>query len=252
MTKVTTISSKTNPLIQHFILLQSDKKYRNEKQRVLVEGINAISDLLKTTTAERLIVLSGYTLPKDLLYKEIIYVTFELLQKISKVKTTQSVIAELEIPKESSLDEKKLIIAFDQLQDPGNLGTLLRSALALGFEGAFFINGCDPFNDKALRAAKGATFNLPFQHGTWDTLQQIVEKNKLTPFIASINGKSVLELKIPERILLILGNESQGVQNPSHFQYQKVSIPMHRGVESLNVASAGAILMYALQNQGLR
>ncbi len=151
------------------------------------------------------------------------------------------------MPKEPSWEGKKYFLILDSLSDPGNLGTLFRTALALGWDGIWLTPGTvDPFNDKALRAARGATFCLPF---AWKTREEIIEATKkgaLTLYTADIEGKPLHTISPRPPLALILSSESHGPQNwPS----EKITIPMQPHVESLNVASSGAILLYTLRQK---
>jgi TrmH family RNA methyltransferase len=135
----------------------------------------------------------------------------------------------------------------DRISDPGNLGTLLRTALALGWEGAFLTpHSADPFNDKAIRASKGACFFLPLQEGSYEELEELLKENQITAYVADLKGTSLPNLKVKHPLALILGNESLGPSAWAKQHGSAISIPMKKDVESLNVASAGAILMYEL------
>ena len=137
--------------------------------------------------------------PESLKADEKVIVPPSVMQKISGVKTPEGLIAELKMPPNISLQGKRYILAIDGISDPGNLGTLLRTALALGWEGAYIVEGsCDPYNDKALRAAKGATFRLPLYQGSWDTLLQL----PLPRYVANLEGKSINEFASKEGAIL--------------------------------------------------
>ena len=114
-------------------------------------------------------------------------------------------IAEIEMPKESTLEKCRFVLALDGVADPGNLGTLLRSALAFGWEGIFLLeNSCDLFNDKAIRAARGATFRLAFASGSWEKLQEIIKKYKWEPYAADLTGISPEKIKGKKSLLLVV------------------------------------------------
>ena len=137
----------------------------------------------------------------------------------------------------------------DRLQDPGNLGTLLRTALAFGWEGVAAIPGTvDFFNDKALRAAQGAAFFLPY---SWMEPEQIADwakKKKAEIWIADAKGKQFSGISFRPPLALVLGSEGRGPGAWFRDFGRLLSIPLQNNVESLNVAAAGAILLYALRN----
>ena len=102
----------------------------------------------------------------------------------------------------------------------------------------------DPFNDKALRAAKGATFFLPLYSGTWQELQALCKQDSIQIFVSAIDGKDLCNTQVSNSIALVLGNEAKGVKAPSTILYDTVRIPMASSMDSLNVAVAAGILMY--------
>ena len=130
----------------------------------------------------------------------------------------------------------------------GNLGTLLRTALALNWQAVFITNSStDPYNDKALRAAKGATFRLPLMQGSWEDLNVLIKKHQMHVFVADKQGTQLSKITPQTPILLVLGNEAHGASSFAKERYKRICIPMNPQMESLNVASAGAILMYQLR-----
>jgi TrmH family RNA methyltransferase len=130
----------------------------------------------------------------------------------------------------------------DRVADPGNLGTLLRSAQAFGWDGVYLIDGCcDPFNDKALRAAKGATFALPYAQGSFDRLQTLGSWQLM---VADLKGRPPEQVAVGGPLALVLGNEAAGVQEAIRKQGTAVTLPTAAAVDSLNVSVAGGILMY--------
>ncbi len=241
------IKSLQHPIVKHLVLLRNERSYRYEQQSVLIVGKRVIKELRKETTFKTLILEEGYADPSSFNAKEVFFVTKEILKKITGLQNPEGIAAEIQMPVEGSLEGKNHLIVLDGVSDPGNLGTLLRTALALGWDGAYITeNSVDPFNDKALRAAKGATFHLPLIQGSWENLHALIEKHGYTVFIADKNGTTLKNTKPQKPLMLVLGNETRGANVKAKKNYTSVSIPMHPSMESLNVASAGAILMYGL------
>jgi RNA methyltransferase, TrmH family len=234
------IESLQHPLIKHLVKLRQDRAYRYTCKRVFVEGKNLINELPHAIA----IVGIEDNFPPHLKSCERVVVTPAVMQKISAVKTPEGLIAEVEMPPNQSMLEKEFILAIDGVSDPGNLGTLLRTALALGWEGAFILEGsCDPYNEKALRAAKGATFRLPLCQGSWDELMKIPKPR----YVADLQGESIKDYRPKKGAILVLGKESLGVSPLAKKECTPLTIPMSGAMESLNVAAAGAILMYAMK-----
>lgn len=250
MSMMQEITSLQNPIVKHLTKLRKDRKYRRESGTVVIEGIKLVSEVCQEVEALKIVTTDEKFIPHGLRAKEIYHVNASILEKISGVQTPEGILAEVPIPSESLLDESRFIVAFDGVSDPGNLGTLLRTALALGWDGAYLLDtSCDPYNDKAIRAAKGAVFRLPIQFGNWKTLKHLVQKNKLKPIAADIQGKDLEQVSIDNGVLLVLGNEAQGLSDKARQFCETVTIAMSGKMESLNVSIAGGIIMYAIKNQ---
>jgi TrmH family RNA methyltransferase len=122
---------------------------------------------------------------------------------------------------------------------------LLRTALSFGFDAAYFLPGCvDPFNEKVIRAAKGALFHLPLLYGDWQQLLSLKNTFSLEFYQAAMDGIPMTDCRISLPFALILGNESHGTSKESRAYSQGISIPMSGKTDSLNVAIAGGILMF--------
>ncbi|XP_076905240.1 uncharacterized protein LOC143560939 [Bidens hawaiensis] len=151
------------------------------------------------------------------------------------------------------------ILILDGIQDPGNLGTLLRSAVAFGWDGAFLLPGCcDPFNEKALRASRGASFQLPMVSGRWSHLQSFVDVLKMKILAGDPGTKDgpvsylTCELArslVDTKLCLVLGSEGGGISENARNACELVSIRMGGEFESLNVSVAGGIFLFILQPQ---
>lgn len=244
------INSLQHPLIKHLVKVRRNSDYRHDHKSVMIEGTKTVQEVGVQLPFKVLMVLDETMVPKGARAKETVVVTEEIMQKVSGMQTPEGILAEIEMPPPASLKGIKRLIALDGINDPGNLGTLLRTALALGWEGVYIIDeSCDPFNEKALRAAKGATFRLPIGMGTWDDLKKVVAANKMQAFVADLEGEDIRKLDIPENILLVLGNESRGISKTAAALSKKVTIPLPGPMESLNVAIAGGILMFAFRKE---
>jgi len=177
-----------------------------------------------------------------------VHITKQIMNKIAGINTTEEVAALFPMPDEKPLSNEKSILVIDQVSDPGNLGTLFRSALALNFNAVVLIQGTvDPLNDKAIRASKGACLLLPFCHETENSFYQLVKEKKITAYLADMEGTDIKKVKFKIPYALILSNEAKGKRAwPKDFI--NISIPMNKDVESLNVATSGSILIYVMKN----
>lgn len=233
------VSSLQHPIVKTFVKLRTSRKFRYERRQLVIAGIKQVSE---AKAVEVLLLRNGFSLGKSA--KQTFYVTEEILKKVTGLETPEPAAAIVAMPAGSTLEGKRKIVVLDGIADPGNLGTLLRTALALGWDGAFLTEECvDPFNDKALRAAKGATFLLPLRMGNVEELLALMEGYQ--SFVADMHGTPLPKVKSEEKLILILGNEAKGVSEKLKMHCDKVAVPINN-IESLNVAAAGAILMYQL------
>lgn len=240
------LSSSQNPLIKRLQRLVKDKEAREQAGRVVVAGENLLRDLVRTQRL-RTVLVSDPRLAEALPADEQYLVSPELLSKVAGVRSLSTCVAELDLPPASSLADASRVLVLDRVSDPGNLGTLLRSAEAFGWDAVFYLDGCcDPFNDKALRAAKGATFRLPYGRGCLEELQQM---GKGTALLADLEGEAPEAIATELPVLLIMSSEAHGVRPELRERCKAVSLPMSEGVDSLNVAVAGGILMYVLRDR---
>lgn len=234
------ITSLQHPLVKQCVKLRQDKEFREQEKAVLVSGIKLVSELSPVK-----ILIADREWP-EITAEETVITSPEIVKKITGLQNPEGVAAVVPLPPFADLSRSKKLVILDGLSDPGNVGTLLRTALALGWDGAFLTAGSsDPFNEKAIRAAKGATFRLPLCVGSWDALSLLLTGRQV--FIADAHGEPIKGGSQKEKISLILGNEARGLSPQAKKIGNTISIPMSPEMESLNVASAGAILMYALR-----
>jgi len=230
------------------VKLRKNTDYRHEHNSAIIEGIKFVNEICQSFQPKTLLACDESLIPKNLHAENVVIVPEEVLKKISGLQAPEGVLAEVPLPKPDSLQNKHHVIALDCISDPGNMGTLLRTALALGWEGAFILeDSCDPFNEKAIRAARGATFHLPMATGNWSQLQKIIKQNKLRPLAADLHGKNLKTEHPKEGVLLVLSNEARGLSQQAKDLCEKITIPMPGQMESLNVSVAGGILMYCLK-----
>ncbi|XP_066326501.1 uncharacterized protein [Miscanthus floridulus] len=154
----------------------------------------------------------------------------------------------------------KRILVLDGIQDPGNLGTLIRSACAFKWDGVFLLPAfCDPFNEKAILAARGASLQLPIVSGTWHDLHALMTKYGMKmmaghPESSSDASKEIYSLSkeladslLNESVCLVLGSEGNGLSAETLQACELVNIPIEGTFESLNVSVAGGIFLFMLQ-----
>ena len=180
----------------------------------------------------------------------VVTVTPRTLEQLADTDTPQGVLAVLEPPRWTLADirpaHRAPVLVLDAVQDPGNVGTLIRTAFALGASGALLLPGsAEPSNPKVLRAAMGATFRLPWAMAVDGEFRVWVREVGADLWVAATDGTPVHRLSAPERLALVVGNEGAGVRPVvREMSRASVAIPLARGAESLNVAVAAGIVLF--------
>ncbi len=242
------ITSLQNSLVKHLVKLRESKAYRKECSRLVLSGIKLIRELAPFYSFLTLIIEKNAPLPQGFRSDQIVYVTGAILKKITGLENPEPFAVEMALPSSSNICSVPFLLVLEGISDPGNLGTLLRTAQGLGWDGVFITEGSvDLFNEKALRAAKGATFTLPWQIGSLEELQSLLNKRGGTQLTADAQGKELTALACSLPLTLILGNEAHGPSSSFKSFSELVAIEMHGKTESLNVACAGAILMHQIK-----
>lgn len=177
------------------------------------------------------------------------------LRDLADTDTPQGVLAVIEPPRWTlgDLDPKggQAVLVVDAVQDPGNVGTLLRTAFALGTAGAVLLKGtADVLNPKVMRGGMGATFRLPTAAADEGGFAKWVRSRDVVVWVAAEQGSPLERVTPPDRLALVVGNEGAGVRDSVRsLAAHTVAIPLARGAESLNVAVAAGIILYDIQHR---
>jgi TrmH family RNA methyltransferase len=255
------ITSSQNPKLKLVRSLMGRAKERREANAFVVEGVRLVEDAVNAGWKFQFALYSdglserGRDLVNKLLAHRIETeeVAGDLLQKLSDTETPQGILAVLEfsqLPIPNNLD---FILIPDQIRDPGNLGTLLRSAAATGVQAVLLpLETTDAFAPKVLRSGMGAHFRLPIHSMTWDEMEEVGKSAGLQVFLADMDGVSCWETDLRKPLALIIGGEAEGASEEARkLANQQISIPMAGNVESLNAGVAGSVLMFEVVRQRL-
>lgn len=256
------ITSKKNPRLQLVRALLQDRKNRDESGQFVIEGVrlleeaaaheSTIHDLFYTQSlSER-----GRKVV-DLLHQKGIpteEVEESIFHSLMDTTNSQGVAAICHIPAARLPEDLNFIIVADQLRDPGNLGTLLRTAAASGAQAVITTPGSvDLFSPKVVRSAMGAHFHLVCTEMTWIDLKSFVNESSRNfyTYVAAADAEKVCwECDFNQPAILIVGNEADGASQEAYqFAGQRISIPMPGKFESLNAAVAAGILLYEVVRQ---
>jgi TrmH family RNA methyltransferase len=235
------ITSKSNQLVKTFSSL-SEKKFRKKLGVYLVEGIKPVRECISAGFDVREILCTEENLP---LFPTAQAVSESVFKSISSEINPQGVIAMVSLPANELKKAEKRCLLLDNLQDPGNLGTIIRTANAAGIEDIFLINCVDPYSPKCVRASMSGIFFVNIYEGDRD---KVLEALSSTPLIcADMNGENIFSFTPPEKFCLCIGNEGGGISKEiKSLAKYCVSIPMRATCESLNAAVSAGIAMYQL------
>ncbi|MFG6084366.1 MAG: rRNA methylase [Candidatus Phytoplasma solani] len=239
------ITSKKNPTFKKLKKLKA-KKYRDLYQQFLIYGTHLIEQAQKNIDQfDKSQIIEIYTSSSE---AKGTFMTQTLMKELSQTKTVFSQIALCSFPLASvSLSDKILVL--EDIQDPANLGTLLRSALAFGFETVFVsFHSADFYHEKTIRASQGAIFELTLKRGNLQNFLEELKRMDYQIFSTSAH-KTNFDIQIAKtyrKKVLILGNEGVGVSSGIEALCDGLLNIKTQKVESLNVAMAGSILMHLL------
>ena len=237
------ISSKSNPLIKKISSL-AEKKYRKQYGLFIVESIKAVDECLSSGAEVEEIICTENLSER---YPTATVVTDELFERISTEKSPQGVLAAVKMPQKKLCAPQGCCLLLDRLQDPGNIGTIIRTANAAGYTDIYLVNCADAYSAKAVRASMGGVFYVNLYEGSYEEVFGVLQDVPLIS--ADLSGENVFEFRVPEKFCLCIGNEGGGisetVENKSAY---KVKIPMRETCESLNAGVSAAIAMYVLKN----
>lgn len=234
------IQSLQNSKVKEWVRLHN-KKDRDQKKRFLIEGEHLLEEALKAGCVETII--TDEDRPETGM--PVIRVTEGIMKKISGNVSAVHVIAVCRM-KEPELRNSSRLLILDGLQDPGNVGTLIRTAVSFGFDGVYLSpDSCDLYNEKTIRSTQGALFHIPvIRTGLSDLVPQL-QKEGVTVIASALDASENMEDIAPrEKMALVVGHEGRGVSKEIQRKADmRLRIEMD-GFESLNAAVAGGIMMY--------
>jgi TrmH family RNA methyltransferase len=254
------ITSTKNPRIQNIRKLQRSSRTRKSDGLFVAEGVRLVSEAYRSGWLPTLVLYSqelssrGEELIANLASKsvETIQVAPHVMQSASDAQTPQGILALLHIKPPDEMKDPKFLVIPDGIRDPGNLGTILRTALGAGVEGVILPPGtADPYAPKVLRAGMGAHFKLPIHTMDWGEIQDLVSRFEFNVFLAdSAGGQPFHEADFQPPLVLVIGGEAAGASvEAQNMASHRVHIPMSNDVESLNSGIAAGILMFEVYRQ---
>lgn len=251
------IRSRQNPLAKHLIKLAENRRDRLKSRQTLLLGTHLVKAALDAHwPIETLLLCEGHENKEEIrallsqANPRVIMLDAELFQAIEQAPSSSGVLALSAIPDEPSLATTGLCLLLENLQDPGNVGTILRTAAAAGVDQVWLTTGCaDIWSPKVLRAGMGAHFHL-------DLRERIDADTALQHFNGPLcittleDATSLYHTDLRDNMVLALGSEGSGISATlASLAGKRIHIPMAAGIESLNVAAAAAICLFERRRQ---
>lgn len=252
------ITSLQNPKIKRVRLLNSQSKSRKKQGAFVLEGVRLLEESLNAGIDPELVL---HTPDLDQRGTELVaqfqdrgvpaeLTAPEIFEAASDTTSPQGILGILPLISIPFPHEANFILITDEIRDPGNLGTLMRSAAAAGVDALIVTPGTvDPYSPKVTRAAMGAHFHLPVKSASWGEISNLTKGMQC--LLADMNaGLPIWDANLADPTAIILGSEAHGAGiEARQLAEQSVHIPMEKGTESLNAASAGAVLLFEVRRQ---
>ena len=239
------ITSLQNNKIKELNKLK-EKKYRDETNLFIVEGDHLVNEAYKTNQLVEILATTSYEEELDI---PITYISDEVMKKLSSMVSPSNVIGICK--KFKPIGYGKRILILDNLQDPGNLGTIIRSAASFNFDTIVLSEvSVDLYNDKVIRASEGMIFHTNVIRCNINSFIQELKQNNYKIITTDVHGgKIVSEVDYQAKVAIIIGSEGAGVGSVKELADESIYIPMNKRCESLNASVAASIIMYEVSKR---
>ena len=243
------ITSRKNPFLQQVRRLLASKKEREKTGLFVSDGIKLLQEAAKWWSGLETVILSDGTeaeLPEKV---RIIRVPEDVMASISPMETPQGALFVCRLPEKKAFQPQPGMLLLDRIQDPGNIGTILRTADALEIPVALLEGCADPYSHKVVRASMGAVFRTPVVQVTWEDAQVALRRSEIPLGVTALSERAEdLRNTDLKKMAVVIGSEGQGVRKEIlEAADNELIIPMNPNCESLNAAIAAAIVMWQMK-----
>ena len=243
------ITSRKNPLLQQLKKLLTSRKERQQTGLFVADGTKLLEEAIRWWPGLDTVILSDGVqadIPEGV---RTVYVPEDVMESISPMQSPQGALFLCKLPAKAEFQPKPGMLLLDGIQDPGNLGTILRTADALQIPVALLEGCADPYSHKVVRSSMGAVFRTPVVQTTWETAQKACREQNIPVAVTALSdrAKDIRQADI-EKMAVVIGSEGQGVRKEILDSAQaELIIPMDECCESLNAAIAAAIVMWQMK-----
>ncbi len=243
------ITGRKNPLLQQVRRLLSSRKEREQTGLFVADGTKLLQEAVRWWPGLHTVILSDGVeaeVPEGI---HLVRVPEDVMASISPMQTPQGALFVCRLPEKKEFAPKRGMLLLDGIQDPGNLGTILRTADALGVS-VPLLEGCaDPYSHKVVRASMGAVFRVPVVQTTWSEAKEKMQEEKIPVAVTALSDRAQdIRNADLSQMAVVIGSEGQGVRQEILGSAQaELIIPMEDHCESLNAAIAAAIVMWQMK-----
>ena len=243
------ITARKNPLLQQVRKLLSSRRERESTGLFVADGTKLLAEAVKWWPGLETVILSDGVEADVPRHIRVVTVPKDVMESISPMQTPQGALFVCRLPEKKAFTPKPGMLLLDGIQDPGNLGTILRTADALEIP-VCLLEGCaDPFSHKVVRASMGAVFRDPPVQTTWAEVRPACEKAGIPVAVTALSDRAEdIRSAALKKMAVVIGSEGQGVRKEILENAQaELIIPMNETCESLNAAIAAAIVMWQMK-----
>lgn len=250
------ITSRDNPIFKYLKKLADNARERRTERKTLLDGVHLIESYCKAFGEPELVIipegkssLEATHLMQHFEHVNTIMFPTLMFAELTPVATSTGILAVIKLPESPAPAKVEFALMLEDIQDPGNLGSMLRTALGAGVDAVYLSKGCtDAWSPKALRGGQGAQFYLNIIEGV--DLLQTMQQFAGNTYAATLAGESLYAQDFTKPSAFVIGNEGAGLSDKLiQAASKQISIPMHEDLESLNAAAAAAICLFERRRQ---
>ena len=243
------ITARKNPLMQQVRRLLTSRKEREQTGLFVADGTKLLDEAIRFWPGLDTVILTDGVeaeLPENV---RVVRVPEDVMSYISPMETPQGALFLCRLPEKTAFSPKPGMLLLDGIQDPGNVGTILRTANALGIPVALLEGCADPYSHKVVRASMGAVFRTPVQQTTWEEVKAACAAGNIPVGVTALDERSKDLRQAPlDTMAVVIGSEGRGVRKEIlEYSQNSLIIPMEPNCESLNAAIAAAIVMWQMK-----
>ena len=245
------IVSRDNAVFKYLKKLAESARERRAEGKTLLDGVHLIESYCKAFAEPDLVIIpegkssvEATQLMQQLEHVNTMMFPTLMFAELTPVASSTGILALVKTPQIALPSEVKFALMLEDIQDPGNLGSMLRTALGAGVEAVYLSKGCtEAWSPKALRGGQGAQFYLPIVEGV--NIVEAIQNFAGSTYATTLNGESLYAQDLTQPVAFVIGNEGAGLSDAAlKAASHQISIPMHHSLESLNAAAAAAVCLF--------